>query len=313
VIETRAELPVKTREIVSRVVDSTRWNDFKFRDDDIVVASFGKSGSTWTQEIVGQLIVWGSEDKKIFAPWIDMRPMPFAPMLEMLEAQGHRRSLKTHLPVYALTFSPKAKYIYVARDPRDIIWSVHNHVTGFTEEAFERFNGTEIGGPPVRRVSVDVRDLYREFLAGNGEISEFGAGQPVWAHVRSWWNIRHLPNVLLVHYANLKADLPSEVARIARFLDIPLDDSTLAKVAQHCSLDYMRKAAQSNAYLKEQFKNGADTFFNKGTNGRWRDVLSADEIVRCDEIAAKHLTPDCAHWLKTGELRAPTMASGRKA
>jgi aryl sulfotransferase len=50
------------------------------------------------------------------------------------------------------------------------------------------------------------------------------------------------------------------------------------------------------------FKDGAKTFFNKGTNGRWKDVLTVEEIAKADEVAARNLTPDCAHWLKTGEL-----------
>ena len=50
------------------------------------------------------------------------------------------------------------------------------------------------------------------------------------------------------------------------------------------------------------FEKGALTFFHKGTNGQWKDVLSPAEVARCDAVAAEHLTADCAHWLKTGEL-----------
>jgi hypothetical protein len=57
----------------------------------------------------------------------------------------------------------------------------------------------------------------------------------------------------------------------------------------------MRAAAKASpiqdGQLKHAFKDGADTFFNKGTNGRWKDVLSADESTRCDELAAENLTP----------------------
>ena len=53
------------------------------------------------------------------------------------------------------------------------------------------------------------------------------------------------------------------------------------------------------------FEGGGGNFINKGTNGRWKDVLSAVDIAKCDEIAAKNLSPDCARWLKTGELASP--------
>ena len=44
-----------------------------------------------------------------------------------MEAQTHRRFVKTHLPVDALVYSPKAKYIYIGRDGRDVLWSLYNH------------------------------------------------------------------------------------------------------------------------------------------------------------------------------------------
>ena len=47
--------------------------------------------------------------------------------MPLVEAQTHRRFLKTHLPVDALVFSEKAKYIYIGRDGRDVVWSLYNH------------------------------------------------------------------------------------------------------------------------------------------------------------------------------------------
>src|SRR3546814_18287102 len=84
-----------------------------------------KSGTTWTQQIVGQLIFGGEPgvDVASISPWVDLRVPPREVKLPALEAQSHRRFLKTHLPVDALVFSPVAKYLYVARDGRDVVWS----------------------------------------------------------------------------------------------------------------------------------------------------------------------------------------------
>src|SRR3546814_8940526 len=88
-----------------------------------------KSGTTWTQQIVGQLIFGGEPgvDVASISPWVDLRVPPREVKLPALEAQSHRRFLKTHLPVDALVFSPVAKYLYVARDGRDVVWSMYNH------------------------------------------------------------------------------------------------------------------------------------------------------------------------------------------
>lgn len=66
----------------------------------------------------------------------------------------------------------------------------------------------------------------------------------------------------------------------------------------------MKQAAAKSDLLDVIFDGGGNSFINKGTNGRWKDVMSAAEIARADYVAAQNLTPDCAHWLKTGELRS---------
>ena len=52
----KTQLPRKTREIHNHHFDSTIWNDLKFRDDDIIIATWGKAGTTWVQQIVSQLL-----------------------------------------------------------------------------------------------------------------------------------------------------------------------------------------------------------------------------------------------------------------
>jgi aryl sulfotransferase len=48
--------PVKTREMHNSHMNSTAWNDFKFSDGDVVIVTYAKSGTTWLQQIVTQLI-----------------------------------------------------------------------------------------------------------------------------------------------------------------------------------------------------------------------------------------------------------------
>ena len=70
-----AALPRKTREIHNHHMDSTRWNGFPFRDGDIVIATWARSGTTWTQQIVSQLIFNGAEGINLssLSPWIENR------------------------------------------------------------------------------------------------------------------------------------------------------------------------------------------------------------------------------------------------
>src|SRR3954469_16351514 len=101
--------PIKTRELHNHHFDSTIWNDFKFRDDDVIIATYAKSGTTWVQQIVSQLIFNGQGGLPVaeMSPWLDLRIPPKQVKLLEVEKQSHRRFLKTHLPVDALVFSPK--------------------------------------------------------------------------------------------------------------------------------------------------------------------------------------------------------------
>ena len=295
--------PRKTREMHNHHMDSTRWNGFAFRDGDVVIATWAKSGTTWTQQIVCQLIHGGREDLSAqdMAPWLELRAAPWPDTLQALEAQAHRRMLKTHLPVEALGIDPSARYIYVGRDARDVVWSMHNHHAAFRPEFLDFLNKGLPGlkGPPLAPADPDVRAYYNAFL----DSDDGGGFWPYWSNVQSWWDVRGLPNVILVHFAAMKADPEGQIRRIADFLGIEPDPAAWPRILEHSSFAYMKANAERTAPMIEHvLEGGAQTFINKGENGRWRDVLSASEIKRCDEVAAAQLTPDCAHWLATGEL-----------
>jgi aryl sulfotransferase len=293
--------PVKTRELQNILFDSTRWNGFNFRDDDIVIATWAKSGTTWTQQIVAQLIFRGAEGLPMdqLTPWLDFRLIPAEQVIGGLEAQQNRRFIKTHLPIDALVFSPRAKYLYIGRDGRDVVWSWYNHYVSFSEQAREMMNAVpNRAGPPLAPASGDVVQFFRKWLDGDGfPLSDF------WSNYQGWWDARNLPNVLLVHFNRLKADLPGEMRRIAEFLDIEIEEELWPTLVEHCSFDYMRRTASVNSpILNIAFKHGGDDFFFKGTNGRWRDLLTPADLEKYERLVRERLTPDCARWMMTGEM-----------
>jgi aryl sulfotransferase len=297
-IEKDAAWPRKVRELHNHHFDSTIWNDFEFRDDDIVIGTYAKSGTTWTQQIVSQLIFNGAEGINVpeVSPWLDLRIPPKEVKLPAVEAQTHRRFLKTHLPVDALVFSPRAKYIYIGRDGRDVVWSMYNHHSNFVPQTYAVFNDTPgLVGPPLGPPPACIHRYYNEWL-------EFD-GYPFWSfweNIRTWWEIRHLPNVMLLHFSDLKADMPGQIRRIAEFLEIEVDEDRWPTILEHCSFDYMKRHAELAAPLGGVFwEGGARTFIHKGTNGRWRDVLSREECRRYEQLALEQLGADCAAWLAT--------------
>ncbi len=291
--------PKKIREMHNHHFDSTIWNDFRFRDDDIIIATYAKSGTTWLQQITSQLIFSGDEGLPVaeMPPWLDLRVPPKEVKLLEVEKQTHRRFMKTHLPVDALVFSPNAKYIYIGRDGRDVVWSMYNHHANANKFWYEALNDTPGRvGPPIEPPPDSIRQYFQDWLENDGF-----PFWPFWENTRSWWEVRNLPNVMLIHFIKLKADMRGEIRRIASFLDIPIDEAKWDAIVEHCSFDYMKANAKASVPFGGAFwDGGAETFIHKGINGRWRDVLSAKEAVAYEQKALAELGPECAEWLLTG-------------
>jgi aryl sulfotransferase len=105
-----------------------------------------------------------------------------------------------------------------------------------------------------------------------------------------------------VHFENLKRDMPSEIRRIAKFIDTPIDEDKWESILKQCSFDYMKENAAKSVPLGGAFwDGGAQSFIHKGTNGRWRDVLSAEDVSKYECRVDEELDPQCAHWLATGQ------------
>jgi aryl sulfotransferase len=288
-------LPEKTRDIHNHHMNSTVWDKFKFRDGDIVIGTYAKSGTTWTQQIVSQLIFNGAEgvDVSTLSPWLDLRVMP-PEALAVLETQTHRRFIKTHLPADALVFSSKAKYIYVGRDGRDVVWSLYNHFSNAKPDVYSLLNDTPGRvGKTIEPPPAFIQEYFGEWLKNDG--------YPMWSfweNIRTWWAIRHLPNVKLIHFNDLKRDLAESIREIAAFLDIKIDEQNFPEIVMHCSFDYMKANAEKVAPLGGwPWLGGAKTFIHKGTNGRWKDVLTAAEVNAYEWQAKKQLGAECAAWL----------------
>ena len=295
----RDRYPVKEREHWHHLLDSAVWNEFKYRDDDIIINNYSKSGTTWVQQIVAQLIWGGVEDINLsqVSPWLDCRFPSRAERLATLEEQTHRRFIKSHLPADTLVFSQNAKYLYIGRDGRDVLWSLYNHHLKFKKDVIRDIdNVPERVGPPLGYVSTSVDQYFRDWLARDGY-----PWWPYWEHILSWWQIKDLPNVMLLHFSTLKKDMPGEIRRIAAFLDIPIDDTNWDAIVEYCSFDYMKThAARSVPFGGTLWEGGGAAFIHKGVNGRWTDILTPEDIEQYESHAIEKLGETCANWLSTG-------------
>ena len=264
-----------------------------------MISTWSKSGTTWTQQIVSQLLHGPDPALEVAqsSPWVDLRVPPRAEKLAAIEALPDPRVLKTHLPVDALVFSPRARYIYVGRDARDVMMSMHNHHSKGNALWYATLNDTPGRvGPPMGPPPADPAEYFRAWLDGDGH--------PFWPWfdaARSWWAVRRLPNVLLVHFADLKRDLPGEMARVAAFLGREVPAADLARAAEYCSFDWMKAHAGRAAPLGGAFwEGGGAAFVNRGVNGRWRDAFAAVDCAEYEARMVAECGAECARWFAEG-------------
>jgi aryl sulfotransferase len=297
------------REYRTMAMDNHRWDRFAPRDDDIVIAVHPKCGSTWMQRIV-DLLVFQSPDPRQFqatSPRLDATVHASADVvLAFLEAQTHRRFLNTELPFDSLPVFDQVKYIHVVRDGRDACWSLHNHVLGFRPE-FQRRRAELAAQDPRFRVRFqdppkDPRVFYLQWIAeAEAEETGYGIDLPFFEFETTYWRERMRENLLFVHYNDLKADLGGEMRRIADFLLIDTSESLMPKLVRAASFEAMKRQGEEMLpHLRLAFDHGAERFINKGFNGRWKDVLTEDDLKRYDALVRRKFTPVQGAWVAEG-------------
>jgi aryl sulfotransferase len=124
------------------------------------------------------------------------------------------------------------------------------------------------------------------------------------AHAASFWNHRHLPNILMVHYNDMKTDLEGEMRRIAAFCGIDVPEETWPSLVDGARFETMKRdASKLVPGTARAFKGGVETFIYKGTGGRWRNVLTDAEL-DLYEMKAERLDPALRSWLESGRVAA---------
>jgi len=300
----------------SFVFDSSRWDGFAFRPDDIVISTPPKCGTTWTQMICALLVFKTptfvtSLDN--LSPWLDMLTRDRASVVADLEAQTHRRFIKSHTPFDGLPHDPGVTYICVGRDPRDVFKSWDNHMDNMDM-------GALIG---ARERAVGLDDVMEKLAQGppprpEREIDRFWA----WAddptppteaislvstmhHVQSFWDVRDQPNIVMLHYDDLQADLEGEMRRLASRLGIDVPEDRWPALVDAAGFEQMRGRADevapdtTNAIWQDNRR-----FFNRGCSGQWRDLLDDDDLRRYEKRVAGLADADVVAWAHEGNRRA---------
>ena len=161
-------------------------------------------------------------------------------------------------------------------------------------------------GEPLARCPKDPRALWRDWIT-RGSFEWESEGYPFWAnmgHVQSYWEQRQLPNFLFLHYADMLADLEGAVRSLVAFARIEASEERILRTVEETTFARVKERVHAlpgdQDPARVMLRGGSRSFFYKGVNGRWRDVLTEEDLALYEAAKQRVLSPDCAIWLEEG-------------
>lgn len=280
--------------------DSARWLGFPFRDGDIVISTRSKSGTTWMQMICA-LLVLGTPDLPAplarLSPWLDWLAEPRDEVYARLAAQPHRRIIKTHTPLDGVPLDPRAHYVVVARHPLDMAVSLWHQSGNLDRVRVAELTGQPMPeGPPAPRTPL-VEWLKRWVDHEVDPRAELDSLRGVLWHLTDAWSRRGCPNVTLVHYDDLVADLPGQMRALADRLGIEVPEARWPELVEAATFERMRQRADELAPDPVGVLKDRAAFFRRGRSGQGRELLDPDTLARYHRRTAALAPPDLLAWL----------------
>jgi aryl sulfotransferase len=295
------EEPVRYR---SGDEDSARWAGFEFRQGDIVISTRSKSGTTWMQMICA-LLVFQTPDLPAplseLSPWLDWLIAPRGEVFARLDAQRHRRFIKTHTPLDGIPLDPRATYIVVARHPLDIAVSLYYHGDNIDRPRYRQLTGQpEPQQPPSPRPP--LHEWVLRWIEQDDHPQEWPDSLPgvLW-HLSDAWARSDRRGIVLVHYDDLSADLAGQMRGLAELLGISVPDHAWPGLVKAATFERMRELAGRVAPDPAGVLKDKTAFFRRGRSGSGRELLTAGELAGYYRRTARLAAPDLLAWLHREE------------
>lgn len=281
------------------------------RDDDIVICTPSKCGTTWMQTIVAMLVLDVVELDRpmgLLSPWLDMNTRSVADVFAMLDAQEHRRFIKTHTPLDGLPWNDRVTYLCVLRHPLQVALSMDDHLANLDMERAVAIRESAVGLgdlaelPPPPERSDDPRERLLQWIDDDTEYANAGGTVSLAElvhHAQTFWDHREAPNLHLFHYGDLLSDLDHEMRRVADAPGVQPGQRWDEQV-RAASFDSMRSRADLLAPDSQlgTWRSNRD-FFRAGGQRTW-DLLTDEDLAhfesRLDELAG----PQLADWMCHG-------------
>jgi hypothetical protein len=154
-------------------------------------------------------------------------------------------------------------------------------------------------GPRVR--PENEIDRFREWVEDETPVTDATSLHATLHHQRTFWDVRDDPNIVMLHYNDLEADLDGEMRRLAGRLQIDVDEAAWPELVEAARFENMRANADMVAPdTTNGIWNSNRQFFNRGCSGQWQELLGPDDLARYERRVAELAPRDLVDWLHTG-------------
>ncbi len=296
----------------SLMSDNLRWDALELREGDIVISAPSKCGMTLTQRLVSLLVFDGPDlpgPMSTVSPWLDETIRPVEEVVATLDAQQHRRFIKTHTPLDGLLLDDRVTYIGVGRDPRDAAVSMLFAEANIDQNRMRVLH--EAAAPPHERFCPPGGDIHRDL---NPHVvfrdwmerpimppEGMGSLATILHHFGSVWQRRHLSNVAVFHFADYQVDLVGELVRLGQVLGYDVGRDRAEELVKHATLAAMRaRASEFAPNATDGIWRSNERFFRAGGRGEWREIFTAVEDRRYIHRASQLAPRDLLAWAHEG-------------
>ncbi len=299
--------PERIHTYTDLIADSARWDSFRPRKGDIIVATPAKCGTTWTQMMCALLVHQSADLPQpltVLSRWLDRHTEPVENVVAHFESQPFRRIVKTHTPLDGLPYWEDATYVFCGRDPRDVLLSMLDHLGNVSPETLA--DAKKRGNlPDDFQFPSDPNMMLPVWLTVGAQpwMDDGFPANSILYLSKTYWRHRHLPNIVFLHYSDLMTDRDGEMRRLAAALGIPVDEAKWPALVEAASFSAMKAGASDNApgaHLGEWAKDS--DFFRKARSGEWRSTLSAENLALYEQISSQRLEPGLKSWLEGGRM-----------
>ncbi|XP_004477606.1 sulfotransferase 1E1 [Dasypus novemcinctus] len=241
------------------------WDDveaFQARPDDVVIATYPKSGTTWISEIIYMIYKESDVEKCQDAtynriPYLECRAEGIMNGVKQLNEMLSPRIVKTHLPSEQLPNSfweKNCKMIYLCRNAKDVAVSYYYF--------FQMASGHPNPGT--------FPEFVEKFMDGQVPYGSW------YKHTRSWWEKRENPHVLFLFYEDMKEDIRKEIKKVMQFLGRKPSEELVEKIVHHTSFQEMKNNPATNytTLPEEAMNHKVSPFMRKGITGDWKNYFT---------------------------------------